>query len=625
LYIDFRTTTKIKLRCKQLAREEKSYTAIEDVTMNRRTINLLRWRWILLIGLVSMTTVRIVAQEQQSGVTLSGNVSLGYDLYDLDATAGSTMTARRPSSLLRLLINPTISFGESFSLPFSFIITIPETTTMLSKPASPGFMDFLQNPANSLSMAPKFGWAQFKLGSQTPQMSELSGGDIQIFGFGMDLTPGSFRIAASAGTVGRSVAADTVHQIRGEYARQAYMGKIAYVDGQTEIGLNVVRIRDDGASIPTLTSSLTFHPDSANPSLSETIDTRHPLMPLPEESLTATLNVRVPIADGLRVRGEVGGSLFTRDMTADKIAEPISAIEPLMAQHLSTRADVAGKAAIDVKQQSWGVSLSSTYIGVGYRTLAYPWMQADRLDVTIAPHVELLDDNLSLSGSFGWRQNNLSALEETTTSQLLGSLNIDARIGDVLAINGQYSNYGLRTPVKNDTLRVETVAQSLSLTPTVTLVSDDIMHVLTASAAIDDYSDYNPITGADGSNRTKSVMGMYSASLTAIPLTADISGSWLLNQLNVGDLTITSASLGAGYKLFDGNVTLGANGSVTRTALGTDSPDEGVTLRLNGTWRITKSLRLRADASTTSHHYGDSRPGASFRENLLRTSVQWQW
>lgn len=456
-------------------------------------------------------------------------------------------------------------------------------------------------------------------------MSPLSGSNIQLFGLGLDFTPGKFRVTVSAGRIGRSVMTDTATQIQGEYAREAYMGKFAFVDSLNEIGLNVVRVRDDDGSIPTLRTHRIIQPDPEDPSIVDTIALRDPLMPIPEESFTTTLNALISLTDEARITAEVGGSLFTRDMTSEQIAEPISEIEPLIEQRLSTQADFAGKVEFQIDKEKWGLSLNSTYIGPGYRTLAYPWMEADRFDITAAPRLQLLNDRLAISGSIGWRQNNLGKIEEATTSQLLGSANVDVRIGEDFTINGQYSNYGLRTPVKNDTFRVETVAQSISLTPMITIASEASSHVIMASVSVDDYADYNIITGASESNRTHSVMGTYSTMLTSIPLSTHLAGSWLTNHLEVGDLTIASASIGAGYELFNSAVKLGVSGSMTQTGLDVHTPDRELTLGINGRWRITNGLLLLAKASVTNYRYGDSRPNTSFQEIFVRTSLQWQW
>ncbi|MCC7437693.1 MAG: hypothetical protein IT211_04285 [Armatimonadetes bacterium] len=504
-------------------------------------------------------------------------------------------------------------------------MTFPETTTLFPIPATTSVSDFVQNLANRFGITPTFGWARFNLGTHTPQLSPLSGGDIQLFGAGVDLSPGHFRIVASAGAVGRRVMTDTVAGTEGEYARHAYMGKLAYVDSLTEIGLNLVRVRDDGASIPVVMKSRVIQPDGFDPTILDTLVERDPLMPVPEESFTATLNVQFPITKGVRVAAEVASSLFTRDMESQPVSKPISAIEPLLAQRLSTRADLAGNFSVMLEQEAWGLNLKSSYIGPGYHTLAYPWMEADKVDVTMEPHIALFDDALRASGTIGWRRNNLADQEEATTTQLLGSATIDARIGDALSINGQYANYGIRTPVRNDTFRVETVSQSFSVTPVLVLPTENLTHVITASVGFDTYTDLNPVSGADGRSQTRNLSTSYSASLASIPLSLELSGSWLVNQLSIGEMEVTGVGLGAGYRLLGNDVTLGASAQLTQTALGNIAPDNDLMLRLTSTWRITESLQFRAQASTISYRYGDSRPGVSFRENLLRASLQWQW
>jgi hypothetical protein len=561
-------------------------------------------RALVLLGIVALGAGSAAAQQPVGGASFAGRLSVDHDWYAGSSTSGSPFVSRRPSSLLRLRFDPTITIGEDVSLPFSFTLTIPETTTQ-PRATDPGFLDVLRNPSNAFSATPRLGPLRLSLGTQSPQLSSLSAGDVQLFGIGGELSVGGLRIATAAGTVGRRASADTVSLLRGAYARTAYMGRLAYVSGASEVGLNVVRVGDDPSSLSPLAS------------MSETMSRR--LIPMPEESLTATLNTAIEITTGASVRAEFGASMFTRDMNAGAVDGPL---EALMHQRMSTRADIAGGVGVELSGEAWGVTVGSTYVGAGYRALALPWLEADRLDLTISPHASLLDDDLTIAGTFGWRRNNVGATETATTSQPLASLTADARIGEALSLNARYSNYGVRTPLRNDTLRVETVAQSISLSPTITLASDAVTHTLSAAASLDDYTDYNPISGADATNRTRSVTGTYAAALSALPLSVDLGGSWLVNELAVGELSIASASIGASATLGDDAVTLGARATLTRSVLDAGSPDEGVTLRLNGTWRIVDGLRLRVDASTTGYDYATR---ASMRESLLRTSLQYRW
>jgi hypothetical protein len=132
-------------------------------------------------------------------------------------------------------------------------MSIVETNVTTPRTGTSSLTQFILSPVNNLGLAsfsPQFGWATFHLGSHTPQYSNLSAGDYQIFGAGFDLRPGQLRFSSSAGIVQRAIDPDTVNGIPGAYARWIYMTKIGYGDeAGSLVDLNIIRLRDDPASI----------------------------------------------------------------------------------------------------------------------------------------------------------------------------------------------------------------------------------------------------------------------------------------------------------------------------------------------------------------------------------------
>ncbi|MEO5929583.1 MAG: hypothetical protein ABIR47_06600 [Candidatus Kapaibacterium sp.] len=588
------------------------------------------WRFLLAVLAVLFLQTRCGAQEtpppEEPGlVKAAGSATITGDFYDFTAGGSPPVATRRPPSLIRLIITPTITLGGRVDLPFNIVLSSRETSTITPPVHDASLTQFLLNQANSFGISPKFGWAQFNLGSHTPKFSELSIGDAQLFGIGADLRPGKFHLAVSAGVAQRAVQTDTVALTRGAYARHIYAATVGYGTEESEVALNVVRARDDPASIRELQSPLIVAPDSADPSYRDTTYARNPLMPTPQEGFVATLSARIPIAEGLNVAAEAGAGLFTRDMYSADIGERAATLNTLVRQRISSRADGAGKISMALKKESWGVDVTALYIGPGYVTLGYPYMQADRLEFTVAPTALLFDSVLTVTGTFGHRTSNLAQSSGATTRQILISANIDARIAEGLTLATAYSNFGLTTDVSNDTFRIRSIAQSFSLTPTWALPTDAIVHTITASFALDDYNDLNPITGAQSSNRTRTMLGSYAAAFLKIPLTASATGTYLTNDLAIGALTVQSVSFGLGYRLFNGAVAPGLTITYTRSQPADATTDSELGIRLSAIWRITPRLRLNVAASANDYTYGSSHSGGSFRENLLRTALGWQF
>jgi hypothetical protein len=193
------------------------------------------------LGLMLIAST-IAASSQESadstqGPTIHGRVALEHDLYDISAIPGGSSDARRPASLLRLILNPVVTVG-AVSIPFDLVLSVPESATRGGAGTKIG--DYVTNPANAIGVAPRMGWAALNLGTHTPRLSTLSGGDVALFGVGADLAPGDFRFVASAGTIGQP----------GGFDRHAIMGRVAYAPEGGAIGINAVRVRDDGGTLP---------------------------------------------------------------------------------------------------------------------------------------------------------------------------------------------------------------------------------------------------------------------------------------------------------------------------------------------------------------------------------------
>lgn len=563
-------------------------------------------------------------QEPDQPVEVKGTAMITADIYDYSSTSSVPITSRRPPSLFRFILTPTVTLGGRVSLPFEIMFSSRETSTITPPIRDPSPAQFLQNAANSFSLSPKFKWGQFYLGSHSPRFSELSAGNVQVFGLGADVRIGDFRVAASAGSTQRAVEADTVALTQGAYARHLYAGMIAYMRDESELSLTIVRARDNPASINEIRSRLIVSPDSSNPDFRDTTTTQHDLMPIPQEGLVATLASRMPLASWAKLGVEVGGGLLTRDLRSAEIGERAEILNSLMMQRTSSRADVAGTVGLDLQFDRWELNLTSLYIGTGYATLAYPFLQADRLEFTAAPTVRVIDSILTMSGTFGHRTNNLAGNNESTTRQILMSVDVDARPTENLTINALYANFGVSTDVTNDTLRIRTTSQSMAVTPTLVVPNDGITHVVSLTLSLDDFDDRNPVTGAQSSNSTTMILGTYSASFIAIPLTTSVTASYLTNALPGGALVVQSASLGIGYSFLMGDIVPGLTATYTASRLPEQTADRQLGLRLSATCRLTPRLRLTLSASNSGYDYGSTHLGGSFRESLLRTALTWQ-
>lgn len=135
--------------------------------------------------------------------SVTGILRVSYEGYrvSVDPLNPSFFTQRRPSDQWRFSFQPIFSFGE-FKLPFN-INASPILNNLASPPFGlgnvPGFpkqtlIQWLTNPTNNIGVNPTYKWAELQLGTQYLKYSDLSSGDIGIFGYGFSLSLGKLRI-----------------------------------------------------------------------------------------------------------------------------------------------------------------------------------------------------------------------------------------------------------------------------------------------------------------------------------------------------------------------------------------------------------------------------------------------
>lgn len=190
-------------------------------------------RLISLLVLLFSFTQFVQSQQKNKPFKLSGDMGLYGDFYHMDSDTIGAVAPRRPDALGRLVVNVSINVKD-FSMPISvalptgqYGVVVPNVPKIPNAP-NLNFKELVKNPLNRIGIAPKYKWAQVVLGSQIPNYSELSIGDLAMFGAGLNLTPGKFRFSCFAGTSQLAVEQDTTKNIAGIYARKIYSAKIGF-------------------------------------------------------------------------------------------------------------------------------------------------------------------------------------------------------------------------------------------------------------------------------------------------------------------------------------------------------------------------------------------------------------
>ncbi len=526
----------------------------------------------------------------------SGSATISTDFYSISSSPENTVSRRRPTDLYRLVYNSNLKYGV-FELPVTLVLSSNQTNFTTQLAGEQSFIQYLQNPMNIVRISPKIGPLSLQLGTHVPRYSELSTGNANVFGIGAELAPDNCTFSVFYGISQRGVQPDSVRGIRGAYERRSLSARFHYGNKRDGLfGINFVRAEDIESSMTASSGGL-----------------------LPEGGALASINFNIPFTQRIALEGEVGASIFTRNIRSEELKsgglKSFSFITPIRS---STRSDVAGKLKFGIEYDVWGISANVLYVGDGYVPLGYRFFMSDRLELTLSPKLRLFGGAIFLSASVGSRVNNLSNTKSQTSEQLLTSANIALRITDELNLSAGYSNFGFRNSTDNDTLKIDVISSSFNISPNILLRSENYLHSINLSYAIDDYSDYNTLTTALNENSTQSITGIYILNFLNMPMTTDLTLMQLSNDIKPFELSIFSVITGISYRFLNNTLNPSLKISYNVTEYQVAGNDNSIGFRAKVAYILNKSLIFTAEASSNNYSYGKLRNNASFGETFIR-------
>jgi hypothetical protein len=541
--------------------------------------------------------------SQKDKVIFSGNLGLYWDLYSMQSNPSDKITARRPSSVPRLMFVASATY-KKISIPVTIILSGTQTNVTTPIPYNQNLIQYIQNPMNNVSIAPKYKWAQLLLGTQIPQYSELTTGNIQTFGAGFNLTPGKFRFSVFGGTSQRAIERDSIHNISGSYARRMIAAKIGFGDNESaHIFLNVVKAYDDTSSVK-----------------------QRPTTIRPEDGIVSSIDLRLKFLKQYFIQTEVAGSAFSRNEYSREIVDkPVAIPTGLFVVRTSSRLHYAGVLSLGRNGKKVSIKATSHYYGDGFVPLGYAFVQTDRLDGTIDLRLNLVNNKLNIGASVGKRINNLSGIMASTATQNIYSINVNGQVTEAFNISAQYSNFGFKNTVTNDTFKIAMVSHSMSITPSYTIIKESSQQIISGIYSRDISIDYNVVSGSLNNNNSQTIMLIYMRAKKKTPFTWDISISDFNNELPSRQYMINTLSTGIGYKFYKNRIQPNLKLNLMQNKMTGYSDNYQVGLTLNLIYKINKSFTLNLYGSTSLFLYGSERKNVYYQENLLRTALTYKF
>jgi hypothetical protein len=565
-----------------------------------------------------------VQAQQLPKLTISGSAGITYDGYGLTTNPASPTfyTPRRPWNLVRFNFQPTMSFGD-FKLPFNINFS-PMRNNFSSPPYGfgnlPGFpkqsfSQWLTNPMNSLGINPAYKWAELQLGTQYLKYSELSTGDIGIFGYGFSLKPGRYRFKFFRGISQQAFQPFTTSSppFVGAYKRIITMGQIGLEkEGKYFAGFNIVKGKDEVSSIAV--------PLSASPYFT----------PKPAENLIISFAANFTSLKGWYGQTELATTVTTRDITALAPSLLVKDFKPLLNTNTSSYRDHAVHAGIGKKGKDWDFGASMKYLGAGYNTMGYPFTQNDRLEYKMNARFNTWKKKMNITAGIGQRFGNWNTPANRTT-QVIANANVFAQVNDQLSINGNYNNFGFTTP--SSLGGIKNVGNDLGINPTYTWNTDKMSNMLSFNYNWSKYIEVIIFPAATTNNNTHTALLLYAPSFFNKPsVSTDFSVMYFANSSSLpAKLSIVSVSSSLGYNFPKKKINLRGQLLFSITTIDPNTAGKNLLATLGADFKLSKKLSWNTNMTANLYRYGNELSntppllGAGYLESTLRTSLQYRF
>jgi len=517
-----------------------------------------------LLLIVMLTVCNGRAQDVQSfkgakPFTIKGNISAGMWYY---GTSG--IASRRQPFSWYITGAPVVSI-YGISLPFSMTVSEQERR--------------YAQPFNRYGVSPHYKWITLHAGYRNVRFSDFTLAGVNMLGGGLEANPGIFRFGVMAGRINRAVSEDT---LSGEtrsfrtypvYKRMAYAFKIGIGKTANFFDLSFFKGYDDYRSIkrPVTNTKVT-----------------------PMENAVLGFKTRLKLLKKLTFIADGAVSALTRNLYASRLDSSstsetdikwLKKASGLLEINSTTGIYSAGRASLSYGFGIGSIAARYERIGQDFQSLGAFFFNNDNEQWTISPSFGLLNNKVSVSGSYGVGRDNLKGKKYATTYRKIGSLNLGWQLSEKLNIGVNYANYGTNQnrgtgDLFNDTTAISIVNSSYGFNAAFTETNTYQVHSMNLSGGVQDAKDKNRFTSS--LTDVASLYGNLGYSLTAVETqsTASLNVNW--NKTKTPDYNIMTfgPTVSVSIPFFDKKLRPMVSG--TYYLRKTNGQQDGTTLTFNG-------------------------------------------
>ncbi|HVK96602.1 MAG TPA: hypothetical protein VM368_02240 [Flavisolibacter sp.] len=567
----------------------------------------------LFIFLMFLLFTGNVIKAQTQPFSVSGRMGVRYEHYGLSKRPpGTYAMPRRPWNQLRFNLQPTLQFSKDFSIPFNFnFVTQP---TNFAGPyagiKSQNLGQFITNPANNFGINPKYKWAELQLGTQYLNYSNLSTGDIGTFGIGFDLRPSIFRVKYFVGSSQRSInyvpPPTAPPGTPGAFERNHWMTQFGVEkEGNYRFLVNAVHGEDRSATLVSW-----------------------PPLVQPQENFNYSLIADKYFNKGWYIRTEAAQSYYTKNKNTPATYVKDLTLSPFIFSRASTQKDYAGEASIGKKSEKFDLSYTSKYIGAGFQTMGFPYLQPDHWDNTLNTRFTAWQNKMNVVASAGLRKNNVNNTS-LKSNQFIGNINWFTQFSERFSLNANYNNFGFTAPSGFNPFGIKNVSNDFGITPTYIWSNEKKVNILTFSYNYSKYDERDVFTGFTTSNNTHTVLLSYLPTYLQKEIAPEFNVLYFHNSMPSFKNNLLTLTAGAGFPALQKKMQLKALMQYTLGKLNNFTSNHNFIPSFNIDYKASKKLTWSTFLTTNYFKYGDelgmALTGARYIETTSRTGLLYKF
>ena len=576
----------------------------------------------LLFTLFAIAALYAQAQQPKSFPKISGTLGVSYEGYGLDRNPSSNtvFTKRRPWHQVRFTANPVFEISKNFKLPVN--VNIAAFPTNFAGPyagiGKQSFKQYLTNPMNNFGLNPTYKWAEFQLGTQYLNYSDLSTGDVGIFGAGFSLTPNNFVVKFFHGTSQQGI--NPIGIVNpGAYKRNHTMVQIGKEkQGEYKVALNFVKGKD-------FLNSVTPSPLPSAPA------------PAPQEAFNISLVGERDFDNKMYLKTEVATNIYTTNITSAVPAGGVGVpnFKPFITGRTSTQRGYAATAKVGRKSTHFDIGLGVKYYDANFFTMGFPYLQSDRIDGLLDTRFNFLKDKngsykSNIVASVGVRTNNLSLASKS--NQFIGNINWFTQFSEKFGLNVNFNNFGFNVGTPSSSFSIKSVSNDLSVSPTYSWSNSKRSNTLSFSYSYSKYVETFIIPPSPTTtNVTHSFLLNYIPVYFTRKIMPDFSVLYFVNNSTFVDLSLLTATAGLGLPLKKDKIQLKGQLQYTLGKLQVFTPNHNVVASLNCAWKLQKKLTWSTWLNSNYFKYGNELStlppllNANYLESILRTGFTYKF